>query len=173
MHCFCLFLARCPQTLPAYPPISKGFFPSKYRLLNEKISAIICKFWDCPVEAVVTMDLPGFPQRLENLENENGHEWAWTMKNCPKVMEFCYQSWDFTNFAPALYQLCKCTIDKRDSHGKLRNGHGKVMKTILSSLWEPCLPCSSSVTRTDWYQPSSLGSTSEFAQQCRLIQNGG
>ena len=36
---------------------------------------------------------PGFPQRLENLENENGYgrvmENSWNMKNWPKVMEFC------------------------------------------------------------------------------------
>ena len=33
-------------------------------------------------------------------------EKSWNMKNWPKVMEFCYQSWNFTNFAPELYQIC-------------------------------------------------------------------
>ena len=27
-------------------------------------------------------------------------EKSWNMKNSPKVMEFCYQSVNFTNFAP-------------------------------------------------------------------------
>ena len=39
----------------------------------------------------------GFPQKLENLENESGHgkvtEKSWNMKNWPKVKEFCNQSW--------------------------------------------------------------------------------
>ena len=39
MHCFCLFLAGCPQT----------------RLSDEKISAVICKFLDWPVKAIVTV----------------------------------------------------------------------------------------------------------------------
>ena len=77
-------------------------------------------------------------------------------------MEFCYQSWNSTNFTPELYQICmffatakklrtnvesqrvfftsstkclKCQIDNRDVHEKSRNGH---RKNILSSLWEPC-----------------------------------
>ena len=89
--------------------------------------------------------LSGFPQRLENLENENGDG---------KVIEFCDQSWNFTNFASKFYQICiffvstnnlrsnlesphfltffakccECNIGKRDGHGKRRNGHGKVME---------------------------------------------
>ena len=69
------------------------------------------------------------------------------------VMEFCFQSWNFINFAPKIDQICvsfaatkklsinverlhfptfsakrcKCKISKRDGHGKLTNGHGKVM----------------------------------------------
>ena len=65
-----------------------------------------------------------------------------------------------TNFAPELYEICKfaitekpsicaespdfpvfsakcreCKIEKRDSHGKLRNGHGKVMeKYVVKSV---------------------------------------
>ena len=79
------------------------------------------------------------------------------MKNWPKVMELCYQSWNLINFAHELYQICmflpalrnqsidiesphfrmfvvkrcECKIDKRDGHGKLRNGHGKVMETYF------------------------------------------
>ena len=94
--------------------------------------------------------LTGFPQRLGNLENENGHGKV----NLPKVMEFCDQSWNLTNFAPKFYQICiffvtakklssnreslhflmfsakccECKIGKRDGHGKSRNGHGKVME---------------------------------------------
>ena len=50
----------------------------------------------------------GFPQRLENLENESGHftEKSWNIIDWPKVMEFCECSWSFTNFAPELYQIC-------------------------------------------------------------------
>ena len=74
------------------------------------------------------------------------------MKNWPKVMEFCDQSWNFTNFAPKFDQICmffvtgkklssnlesplfpmfstkcrECNIGKRNGHGKSRNGHGKV-----------------------------------------------
>ena len=48
-----------------------------------------------------------FPQRLENLENEHGHGKVMEHgKNWPKVMEFCDQSWNFTIFAPELYQIC-------------------------------------------------------------------
>ena len=38
----------------------------------------------------------------ENLENENGHGKSWNVQNWPEVMEFCYQSWNFTNYAPEL-----------------------------------------------------------------------
>ena len=82
-----------------------------------------------------------------NLENENGHgkvmEKSWSMKNWPKVMEFCYQSWNLqflplkcTNFVmffattkkllidvESLHflkfpQNCECKIAKRNVHGK-------------------------------------------------------
>ena len=33
-------------------------------------------------------------------------EKSWNMKNWPKVIEFCAQSWNFTNFANKLYQIC-------------------------------------------------------------------
>ena len=78
-------------------------------------------------------------------------EKSWNMKNWPKVMRFCDQSWNFTNFAPELYQICifsvtnknlssnleslhfltfsakrwECKFRKRNDHGKSRNGHGK------------------------------------------------
>ena len=88
-------------------------------------------------------------------------EKSWNMKHWPKVMEFCDHSWNFTNFAPKMYQICirlkklsidvenlhfpmfsakcrKCKIAKRDGHGKLTNGHGKVMGKNVKSLWEPC-----------------------------------
>ena len=81
-------------------------------------------------------------------------EKSWNIKNWPKVMEFCDQSWNFTDFVPELYQICtffattkklsihvesphfpmfstKCCkykIKKRDGHGKSRNGQGKVME---------------------------------------------
>ena len=63
-------------------------------------------------------------------------------------MEFCDQSWNFTNFGPRFYQISiffvtakklgsnlesphflTCSkIGKRHGHGKSRNGHGKVME---------------------------------------------
>ena len=33
-------------------------------------------------------------------------ERLWNMKNWPKVMEFCDQSWNFTNFVTEFYQNC-------------------------------------------------------------------
>ena len=81
-------------------------------------------------------------------------EKSWNMKYWPKVIEFCYQSWNLTYFALKLYQFCRffdtteklsidvkslhfptfsakcreCKIENRDVHGKLKNGHGKIMK---------------------------------------------
>ena len=89
------------------------------------------------------------PTRLENLENENGHEKSWNMQYWPKVKEFWYQSWNFTNFAPKFYEICKffatteklsiCVesrhfqmfstkcrewkIEKRDGHEKRKKNH--------------------------------------------------
>ena len=80
-------------------------------------------------------------------------EKSWNMKNWPKVMECCDQSWNFTNYAPKFYQIymffvtakklisnlesphfpmfstkCReCKFGKRDGRGKSRNVHGKVM----------------------------------------------
>ena len=76
-------------------------------------------------------------------------EKSWNMQVWPIVMEFCYLSWNFTNFAPELYKICKffatteklsnrvesrqlqfpvfsakyrdCKIEKRDGHGKFGN----------------------------------------------------
>ena len=33
-------------------------------------------------------------------------EKSWYVKHWQEVVEFCYQSWNFTNFAPELYQIC-------------------------------------------------------------------
>ena len=88
------------------------------------------------------------PWRLENLENESGH-WTWKV-------EFSFQFWKFTNFVHELCQICmdiattitktsnidveslhfptfstkcrECKMEKRDGHGQLRNGQGKVME---------------------------------------------
>ena len=50
-------------------------------------------------------------------------EKSWHRKNWPKVMEFCNQSWNFTNFALELYQICmlfatamKLNIDVESLH---------------------------------------------------------
>ena len=85
-------------------------------------------------------------------------EKSWNMKNWPKVMEFCDESWNFTNFAPQFYQICifftakklssnlesphflsfstkcrECKIRKRDDHGKSRNGHGKIFCQVCGN----------------------------------------
>ena len=83
---------------------------------------------------------------------------SWNMKNWPKVMEFCDQSWNFSNVAPGLFQICisfatskklgidlesphcltlcaKCCgfkMERKDGHGKSRNGHGKLLGHIYS-----------------------------------------
>ena len=86
------------------------------------------------------------------------------MKNWSKVMEFCDQSWNFTNFAPKLCQICldlvttkKLSSDLECPHflmffpqndANAKSGIKMVMenqemvmekswKNILSSLWEP------------------------------------
>ena len=43
---------------------------------------------------------------------------SWNMNDWAKVMEFCDQSWNFTNFAPEMYQICiiLVTTKKLSSH---------------------------------------------------------
>ena len=53
----------------------------------------------------------GFPQRLENLQNESGDGKVMEHKKFPKVMEFCDRSWNFNNFAPQFYQMCAFFAD--------------------------------------------------------------
>ena len=79
------------------------------------------------------------------------------MKNWPKVIVFCFSVIEFYQFCPRIVQnvyvflplknrhLCRksafsakcreCRIEKRDIHGKLINGHGKVMdKYFIKSV---------------------------------------
>ena len=70
-------------------------------------------------------------------------EKSWNMKNWPKVMEFCDQSWNFTNFAPIVPNiyiyatnleiklLCRKSVECLGKTEKFS------WKSILSSLWEP------------------------------------
>ena len=51
--------------------------------------------------------MTGFPQRLNNLENENGHGKVMEHEKLPKVMEFCDHSWNFTNLVPELFVTTK------------------------------------------------------------------
>ena len=86
------------------------------------------------------------------------------MKNWPKVMEFCDQFWNFTNFAPGFYQICIFFVAIKKLCSNLESLHmlffpqnvanaklrremvienqemvmEKSWKNILSSLWEPC-----------------------------------
>ena len=51
-------------------------------------------------------------------------------------LSLCEESPHFPMFSAKCHE---CNIEKRNGHGKLRNGHGEVMekswKNILSSLW--------------------------------------
>ena len=38
-------------------------------------------------------------------------EKPWNMRKWQKVMEFCYQSWNFTNSGPDFYQICAFFAD--------------------------------------------------------------
>ena len=42
---------------PACIQPSKGFSPAKYRLYTEEMPAIICKFRDWPIKAIVTVHM--------------------------------------------------------------------------------------------------------------------
>ena len=60
---------------------------------------------------VVLSLLTGFPQRLENLENESGHGKVMEHeKLAKKIREFCAQSWNFTS---EFYQICALFADIR------------------------------------------------------------
>ena len=85
-------------------------------------------------------------------------ETSWNM-NWPKVTELCDPSWNFTNFAPELYQICiffgttrklsnypespffptfsakrrKCKTGKRNGHGKSRKSHGKIFCRVCGN----------------------------------------
>ena len=50
-------------------------------------------------------------------------EKSWNMKNWPKVMEFCDQSWNFTNFAPELYQICNSFVTTKKLSSDLESPH--------------------------------------------------
>ena len=47
----------------------------------------------------------GFPWTVENLENKNDHRNVMDHDKLVKSHGICYQSWNFTNFAPELYQV--------------------------------------------------------------------
>ena len=81
---------------------------------------------------------------------------SWNMKNWPKVIELCYQSWKFTKCTKFMFFATakKLSIDveslqfltfsakgheskisKGDGHhGKMTNGHEKVMGKYLGTL---------------------------------------
>ena len=39
-------------------------------------------------------------------------EKSWNMKKCPKVMEFCDQSWNFANFVPKFVCFLTLSLSK-------------------------------------------------------------
>ena len=90
-------------------------------------------------------------------------EKSWNMKNWPKVIEFCDQLWNFTNFAPKFYQFCFVLVTAKKLSRNLeiphfrrfpqnvanaKSGREMVMENqemvmekswenVLSSMWEP------------------------------------
>ena len=44
-------------------------------------------------------------------------------ENWPKVMEFCDQSWNFTNFAPKFYQICCVFFATKKLRSNLESPH--------------------------------------------------
>ena len=50
-------------------------------------------------------------------------EKSWNMKDWLKVMEFCYQSWNFTNFAPKFYQICMLFATPKELSNDVENPH--------------------------------------------------
>ena len=53
------------------------------------------------------------PRRLENLEilkNENGRGKVMERENLQKVIEFCDQSWNFTDFVTSFDEICRPTF---------------------------------------------------------------
>ena len=47
-------------------PTSKGAFPAKYGLTNEKIPTKICKFLDGPVKAIVTVHMQSLLEQTDS-----------------------------------------------------------------------------------------------------------
>ena len=48
---------------------------------------------------------------------------SWNVKNWLKVLEFCEQSQDFTNFPPKLYQICTCFATTKKSSINIESLH--------------------------------------------------
>ena len=61
-------------------------------------------------------------------------EKSWILKSWPKVIEFFATTKKLSIYVESLHfpqfsaKCHECKMEKRDCHGKLRNGHGKVMK---------------------------------------------
>ena len=81
----------------------------------------------------------GFPQRLENLENENGHGKVMKHEKWAKVMEFCDQSWNLLKkkrkkrkkkgIVPNLYVFCN-HISLYSTGNGVRVGYPTRMKNL-------------------------------------------
>ena len=54
------------------------------------------------VEILLDMTIQGSHRDWKTWKMKVVMEKSWNMKNWPKVIEFCDQSWNFTNFAPEL-----------------------------------------------------------------------
>ena len=50
-------------------------------------------------------------------------EKSWNMEHWPKIMEFCDQSWNFTNFAPKLCQFCMFLVTSKKLSSDLESPH--------------------------------------------------
>ena len=68
----------------------------------------------------------GFPQRLVNLENENGNRKVMEHEKLAKSHVISHGSSDLESLR--CFPQMHCKIRKTDGHGKSRNGHEKVME---------------------------------------------
>ena len=61
-----LLTGRISPKLTSMSPTSKGVFPAIYRLSIEKIPAVICKFLDWPVKAIVTVQMHSLLEQTDS-----------------------------------------------------------------------------------------------------------
>ena len=84
-----IHLSKCTAflKLTSMFPTSKVVFSAKYRLSNEKIPAIICKFLDRPVEAIVTVAMHSLGNYGLDSLSQPMLRWGWlSLQNTYQVL---------------------------------------------------------------------------------------